>query len=99
MKRKIPLLATAAAGATLVAYRAVKGYGIFNKIRYRQLHSVVSRYLETHHPDSTYSSISDVGDGYSAIVTDHNKSYLLHITKTKEGVYVFSEKEMGNGDI
>lgn len=94
MKKKFPILAAAASAAALCAYRAVKGYGVFNKLRFPDLHSSVSRYIETHHPGAVYSSIEDVGSGYSTIITDRSQKYLLHITKTENGVYVFSEKEI-----
>ena len=92
MKKRVPLLTAALSAAALYAYRAVKGYGIFNKLRFAEEHNAVARYIETHHPGAVYSGIEDSGNGYSTVITDGMQSFLLHITKTENGVYVFTEK-------
>ncbi len=90
--KKLPFLSAAAGLAAVGVYRAVKGYGIFNKFRFPKEHSAVSRYIETHHPGATYSSIQDTDKGYSTIVTSGESRFLLHLTLTPGGIYVFSEK-------
>lgn len=92
MKRKLPALAAAASAVALCAYRAVKGYGIFNKLRFPEEHSAVTRYVETHYPGAVYSSIEDTGRGYSTVITDRTQKIHLHFTKTNNGVYIFNEK-------
>lgn len=94
MRKKIPVISAIAGVAAAGIYRAVKGYGVFNRLRFPDEHSSISRYLETHHPGAAYSSIADTGSGYSTIVTDGDRKFQLHLTRTANGVYVFSEKEI-----
>lgn len=94
MKKRTPIYAAALSAAALCAYRAFRGYGIFNKFRFAELHSAVSRYLETHYPGATYSSIEDTGSGYSTIINCGTKKIHLHITKAANGVLIFSESSV-----
>ena len=87
---KLLLLGVAALGA----YRFYKGKGSFNKIRFSEQHKAVSDYLEGHFPNATYSEITQTEEGWSCIVNAHPKSFVLYMTKSSDGVFVFWEKEL-----
>lgn len=87
---KIFILGAAALGA----YNLYKGKGIFNKLRFKEQHEAVSDYLDSHFPDSTYSEIVPTEDGWSCVVNTYPKNFVLYMTKTSEGVFVFWEKEI-----
>lgn len=75
------------------AYRFYKGKGIFNKIRFKSQHDALSNYLETHYPDAFYSDIVEADGGWSCVVNDNGRKIVIYMTKTEDGVYLFSEKE------
>lgn len=75
------------------AYRYYKGKGIFNKLRFKDQHEALGNYLETHYPDATCSDIVEAHGGWSCIIQDDGREIVIYMTKTDEGVYLFSEKE------
>ncbi len=80
--------AVAAAGA----YGIIRGKGVFNKPRFKEQHDAVSRYVEGHYPNSTYSPIEATENGWATIIRRVNGPQIfLYITKTDDGVYVFNE--------
>lgn len=80
--------AVAAAGA----YSIIRGKGVFNKPRFKEQHDAVSRYVESHYPNSTYSPIEATENGWVTIIRRINEPQIfLYITKTDDGVYVFNE--------
>ena len=93
-KRNILLLASAAA---VGVYGAVSGRGIFNKPRFREQHSAVSRYVDSHYPGSTYSPIEATPKGYMTIIRRPGRSnIMLYAFKSPDGIYVFHESEIIN---
>lgn len=86
---KLPILAGLAA---LGIYRFYKGKGIFNKIRFADQHNAVSDYLESNYPNAFYSDITPTDDGWSCIVNNMGTRFVLYITKSEGGVFVFWEK-------
>ena len=90
-KSKLPLLIGLAA---VGAYRFYKGKGIFNKYRFSEEHKAVSDYLEGHYPGAFYSDIAPTEDGWSCIVNNGGKRFVLYFTKSSDGIFVFWEKEM-----
>lgn len=94
MKKKIPIITALAGAAAVCVYRVVKGYGVFNRFKYANEHIAVSRYVETHHPGGSYSSIAGTGDGYSTIITDSGNKFILTVTMAENGIYVFSEEKL-----
>lgn len=90
--KKLTLLTMAASAAALCAYRAFRGYGVFNRIRFANEHDAIERYLQAHYPYATYGTIVDTSNGYSTVVTNGGHKFHLHISKTSDGMYVFSEK-------
>ena len=87
---KILLLGAAALGA----YNFYKGNGIFNKLRFGEQHKAVSDYIESHCPGASYSEITQTDEGWSCVVDDSDVSFVLYLTKTPEGTFVFWEKEI-----
>ncbi len=87
---KLFLLGAAALGA----YNLYKGKGVFNKVRFKEQHQAVSDYLENHFPNSTYSEITATDEGWSCVVNTYPGNFVLYMTKTPEGVFVFWEKEI-----
>lgn len=91
MKKRNKLLLFAAGAAVVGAYRAFKGKGSFNKIRFADQHSAAANYVETNHPGAAYSAIEPVGEGWSCVINDGGEKYLLYLTCSDDGVYVFEE--------
>lgn len=87
---KLILLGAAALGA----YNLYKGKGAFNKVRFKEQHQAVSDYLESHFPNSTYSEITPTDEGWSCVVNTYPKNFVLYMTKTNDGMFVFWEKEI-----
>lgn len=92
-KKKIsPLLTVAASLAAAGIYNYVKGNGIFNKPRFKNEHDAVSRYVNSHYPDSFYSPITTTEKGWMTVITTtENKKIVLSLTKCENNVYVFEE--------
>lgn len=91
-KRNMFLLASAAAAGV---YSVVRGKGFFNKPRFREQHSAVSRYVESHYPGATYSPIESTQKGYVTVIRRMNSpKIILYAHKTSDGVYVFEESEV-----
>lgn len=80
--------------AAVCVYRAVKGKGAFNKIRFTEQHEAVSKYVEGHHPGAVYSSIEAVGEGWSCVIYDSYEKYLLYLTCSSDGIYIFEENKI-----
>ncbi len=93
MKKKLTLL-TAATAAVALTYRAAKGYGIFNRFRFSSEHQAIKDYLAAHRPNATYGPLGQTGDSVSTVVTDGNEKFILLITKSDSGIYIFSEEEL-----
>ena len=94
MKKRNKLLLFAAATAGAVAYSSIEGRGIFNKTRFKKVHEAVSRYVETHYPNSFYSPISATQKGYITTINTGTKKIMLYITTSSEGIFIFEEREI-----
>lgn len=93
MKKKLTLI-TLATAAVAIAYRASRGYGIFNRFRFSSEHQAITDYLTAHHPGATYGPIAETGDSVSTVVTDGVEKFILIVTKSDEGIYIFGEEEL-----
>lgn len=80
-------------GAALV-YKFIKGDGIFNKPRFYSQYKAVERYLSTYHSGARAGNISTTESGWHCIVTTPEKSFLLNIHRTQDGMYLFSETDL-----
>lgn len=94
MKKKLPLLAALSGVAVAAVYKAVKGHGVFNRIKYPDEHSAISRYVELNHSGASYSTVQPVGESFTTIVDDGSKKYLLTVTPSENGVYIFNEENL-----
>lgn len=94
MKKKNKLLAVALGAAAVGIYRAAKGKGAFNRLRFANQHEAISKYVETHHPGAAYSSIEAVGEGWSCVIYDAGEKYLLYLTCSTDGVFIFEENKI-----
>lgn len=94
MSKKGSKLTLLAGIAVLGAYRFYKGKGVFNKVRFKEQHQAVSDYLENHLPGAFYSEITHTDDGWSCVVNNQGKQFVLYMTKSPDGVFVFWEKEV-----
>ncbi|MBE7045564.1 MAG: hypothetical protein E7397_08525 [Ruminococcaceae bacterium] len=85
----VPVLAGLAVAGI---YRAVKGKGAFNPIRFASQRDAVERYVASHYPGAVYSDITELPDGWSCIVTHERRQIMLFITRTEDGTYIFRER-------
>lgn len=76
------------------AYKFVRGDGIFNKPRFYSQYKAVERYLSTYHSGARAGNISTTESGWHCIVTTPEKSFLLNIHRTQDGMYLFSETDL-----
>ena len=79
---------------TAAAYNFVIGKGIFNKPRFYHQHKAVKKYLSSSYPEAVTGDIFKTFDGWSCIVNDNGVSFVLNITKTFDGDYIFSRSEL-----
>lgn len=76
------------------AYEFVKGEGIFNKPRYAPQHKAVDAYLSSYYTNSEHGKIIKNDTGWHCIVKTPQKSFLLNIHRTDDGMYLFSENDL-----
>ena len=91
MKKKNKVLLLAAGAAAVGVYRAFKGKGMFNRLRFADQHAAVANYVEANHPGAVYSAIESVGEGWSCVINDGGEKFLLYITCSEDGSYIFEE--------
>lgn len=91
-KRKHPWLALAIGVTAGGVYSLIRGNGIFNKPRFAPQHKAVERYLDAHYPGAVYSSIKETGSGWSCVVRDGDRQFILYLTRAKDKVYIFHER-------
>lgn len=78
--------------AALTAYSALTGKGIFNKMRFKNEHEAIGRYVDGNYPGAVYSPIQKTELGYAAIIRRPNAAkILLYAMPTVDGHYVFKE--------
>lgn len=94
MKKEHKFFAAAAGIAAVGLYRAIKGKGAFNGLRFKEQHDAVGKYVETHHKGAFYSAIEPTEHGWTCVITEPNAKYLLHISRSENGVYIFSEEKL-----
>lgn len=91
-KKNIAILTTVAAAGI---YSAVNGKGPFNKLRFKEQHDAVSRYVDAHYPKAAYGPITMAGNGWTTVIRQLNKpKVFLYFTRSGDGVYVFHESDI-----
>ena len=91
MKKKSSLILAAAAAAGI--YSAVNGKGIFNRMRFKNQHDAVARYVESNYPNAFYTPITAAGNGWATTIIPRRKKprIFLYITRSDNNTYVFHE--------
>ena len=91
-KKNIAMLATVAAAGI---YSFANGKGIFNKVRFRDQHDSVSRYVKSHYPNAAYSPITAAGNGWTTVIRRVGKPRIfLYITRSNDNTYIFHETDI-----
>ena len=80
-------------GAAFV-YKFIKGDGLLNKPRFYSQYKACEKYLSTYHSGARIGNISTTESGWHCIVTTTEKSFLLNIHRTDDGMYLFSETDL-----
>lgn len=93
-KKKHKWLTIALGAAAIGVYRAYKGKGIFNKMRFADQHEAIAKYVDANHPGAVYSNIEAVGEGWTSVITDYPDKFLLYVTTSNDGVYIFEETKI-----
>lgn len=90
-KKKLFTLTAVAATATL--YSAVTGKGIFNRMRFKNEHDAIARYVESNYPGAVYSPVQKTEMGYAVVIRRPNRSskIMLYAMPCEDGHYVFKE--------
>lgn len=83
----------AAAAATAILYSAVTGKGVFNRMRFKNEHDAIARYVESNYPGAAYSPIQKTEMGYAAVIRRPNRGakIMLYAMPCEGGHYVFKE--------
>lgn len=90
MKKKTLFLIGTAAAAGI--YSAVKGKGPFNRLRFKKQHDSISRYVETHYPNSLYTPIEATENGWVTVIKRIGMpKVILYVTRDNMGNYIFTE--------
>lgn len=79
---------------TAILYSAVKGNGVFNKPRFYFVYNALKKYLSSNHPLSNMGEIVRTKNGWSCIINDSGKSFVVNISKSEDGTYLFSESRL-----
>ena len=91
MKAKILIMLAGA--AAIGAYSYAEGIGPFNKLKFKNQHDAISRYVETHYPGAFYSPIVGTANGWMTSVKRADMTpIVLYVTRSADGMYIFSEE-------
>lgn len=93
MKNKNKLLLLTGIGA-VITYRAIRGRGIFNKIRFKKQHLAILSYCDTHYPGAHIGEIIPFKEGWNCCITHNNQKILLYIIDSGRGGYIFTQIHM-----
>ena len=93
MNNKKKLLVLAGIGAVL-GYRAWKGLGAFNKIRFKQQRNALLSYVDTHYPGAHIGDIVPFEDGWNCSIHHNNKNIIIHIISNSDDGFIFNSTEV-----
>lgn len=81
---------TAAAAAAV--YSIAAGRGPFNRLRFREQHEVLSRFVDNNYPDCAYTAITMHGSGWASCIRWRGRIIkFIYFSKGAEGDYIFTE--------
>ena len=93
MKKKTMLYLASAAAVGI--YSAIEGKGPFNKLKFKDQHEAVLKYMQTHYPKSLYSPITETQNGWMTVIRRLSApNIILYITRTPDGHFVFREEPL-----
>lgn len=92
MAKKLPVGAILTGAAAAVAYKAIRGDGVFNLIKYRAEHTAVRSYLRTHYPGAHYSLIAAKSGDLYALVNTGQRNFRIKIICLDDGRFLFDEE-------
>ena len=95
MARKIPVLPALAGVAAAVVYKAARGHGVFNTLRFHKEHDAVKRYVAAHYPGARYGLLGQTDCGLGTVVDTDSGKIWLSVTRLPGGRCVFAEKPIG----
>ncbi len=93
MKDKNKLWLLAGIG-TVIGYRAIKGKGIFNNLRFKKQRSALLGYTDTHFPGAKIGEVFAYKEGWGSFIFYQNSRYLIYIIPSQSGGYIFTQTEM-----
>lgn len=93
MKKKNAIILATAAAAGI--YSFINGKGIFNKMRFKDQHDAISRYVSSHYPNATYAPITATDTGWATvIIRPMQPKIFLYVTSSGDGIYIFHETDV-----
>ncbi len=91
-KVKRGAMLTTAIAATVYSFAA--GKGLFNKLRFKEQHEELARYVDANYPGCSYAPVTKHGNGWSSAVRSMGRPIVfLYFSKSPNGVYVFTESK------
>lgn len=95
MKKKNAVMLASLAAAGI--YSAVTGKGIFNKVRFKNQHDAIARYVKSHYPNAAYSPVTAAGNGWTTVIRRMGKpKVFLYVTRSDNNVYIFNETDINS---
>ncbi len=95
MKKKTMIMLGTAAAAGI--YSIAAGKGPFNKIRFKEQHERISRYVKTHYPNALYAPIEATENGWVTVIKRIGlPKIILYVNCDETGNYIFTEAEVQN---
>lgn len=93
MKNKNKLLILASIGA-VVGYRAWRGLGVFNKIRFKKQFEAIQSYIDTHYPGALIGEIVPFNEGWNCNIIYNNQNIIIYIIPNDGKGFIFSPTEL-----
>lgn len=89
MKNKNKLFVLAGIGA-VIGYRAWKGIGAFNRIRFKKQYDTIQSYIDTHYPGAAIGEIMPFKDGWSCSINHNDENIIIYIIPNGDEGFIFS---------
>lgn len=94
MTKKIPVVPALAGVAAALIYKAARGSGVFNTLRFHREHDAVKRYIAAHYPGARYGLLERTDGGLGTIVDTKAGRIWLGVLKIADGSCIFTEKRI-----
>ena len=90
-KKKLFVLAGLSA---IIGYRAIKGLGAFNKIRFKKQRNALLSYIDTHYPGAVIGDVVPFGDGWNCNISYNGQNIIIHIIANGDDGFIFNSTEV-----